>query len=296
MHSDSIAAQLARPLVPMTDDDRRTAASIIEHYRAMPVMAWWRVPEILLVRRIPMAAPILDLGCGDRRMAEVIFGGSGRVLVGIDLSAKEARRARDRGIHRLVVRANLQHRLPLADGQFATVVSNSVFEHVAGIESVFAEIHRVLRPGGRLVFTVPSEHLNAMLRWPRRLERGFGARVTARWCHWWDGKLAHVNLGGEPYWTRLLEGAGFRLAACRHMLGPELVAEFERWQMLHNVGVGRANLGNLLRGAVAGLDRVGWRAPLRHLRARTTRRVEDLLGAETTSRGANLLFVADRAA
>lgn len=280
----------------MTDDDRCTAASIVEHYKALPVMAWWRVPEILLLRRVPMTAPVLDLGCGDGRIAEVIFGPSDRVQVGVDLSAKEVRRARDRGIHRLVVRANLRHRLPLADGQFATVVSNSVFEHVPGIEPVFGEIYRVLRPGGRLVFTVPSEHLNAMLRWPRRLQRRLDARVASRWCDWWDGKLTHVNLGGEPYWTRLLEKAGFRLTACRHMLGPELVAAFERWQMLHNLGVGRVNLGNVLRGVVEGLDRVGCRAPLRRLHARTTRRVEELLRTETTGRGANLLFVADRAA
>ena len=46
-------------------------------------------------------------------------------------------------------------RLSHPDGAFDLVTSTEVFEHVPDDRRAFAEVHRVLRPGGRLVFTVP---------------------------------------------------------------------------------------------------------------------------------------------
>jgi len=46
-------------------------------------------------------------------------------------------------------------RLTHPDGSFDLVTSTEVFEHVPDDRRAFAEVHRVLRPGGRLVFTVP---------------------------------------------------------------------------------------------------------------------------------------------
>ncbi|MEL6892057.1 MAG: methyltransferase domain-containing protein [Actinomycetota bacterium] len=45
--------------------------------------------------------------------------------------------------------------LSFDDERFDLVVTQDVFEHVPSLEASFAEIVRVLRPGGRLVFTVP---------------------------------------------------------------------------------------------------------------------------------------------
>ncbi len=49
-------------------------------------------------------------------------------------------------------------RLTHADGSFDLVTSTEVFEHVADDRRGFAEIRRVLRPGGAFVFTVPIEN------------------------------------------------------------------------------------------------------------------------------------------
>jgi SAM-dependent methyltransferase len=47
-------------------------------------------------------------------------------------------------------------RLTFADGSFDLVVSSEMLEHVPDLEAAVAEIARVLRPGGRHVFTVPT--------------------------------------------------------------------------------------------------------------------------------------------
>jgi SAM-dependent methyltransferase len=45
--------------------------------------------------------------------------------------------------------------LPFLDASFDTVLCTSVLEHVDNVEEAIAEIARTLRPGGRLVITVP---------------------------------------------------------------------------------------------------------------------------------------------
>jgi Methyltransferase domain len=45
--------------------------------------------------------------------------------------------------------------LSFGDASLATIVSNDVFEHVPDIDRCLAESRRVLRPGGRLLFTIP---------------------------------------------------------------------------------------------------------------------------------------------
>jgi len=53
---------------------------------------------------------------------------------------------------------DLRH-LTLPDSSVDLVISSDIFEHVRGPMPAFAELYRVLKPGGRHVFTVP-------LRWP----------------------------------------------------------------------------------------------------------------------------------
>jgi SAM-dependent methyltransferase len=292
--AEALAATLARPLIPLGDDDRAIMGKVLERYRSLPVMVWWRVPEMILLNRLSFQWPILDLGCGDGSMAELLFGRERLLTLGLDLSAKDAGRARRRGNFEWVIRGDLCATLPVRSGSFAAVFSNSVFEHVPRVDGLFAEIHRVLRPGGRLVFTVPSEHLNSMLRWPRRIRRVLGRGAAERWQRWWDRRVAHVNLGGEPFWRGLMEEAGLEVLVCRPMLHPGLIESTERWQMLHSVGLGRLNLGTALRLALEGSSHLGWNGPARFLMRRNARRLERLMEREPANPGANLLFVAQR--
>ncbi|MCU1591254.1 MAG: Methyltransferase type 11 [Frankiales bacterium] len=70
------------------------------------------------------------------------------------------------------------HELTFADGSFDLVVTQDVFEHVLEPDRAFAEIARVLRPGGAHVFTVPV--------WPDLTESVVRARRGS------DGAVEHV--------------------------------------------------------------------------------------------------------
>jgi SAM-dependent methyltransferase len=72
--------------------------------------------------------------------------------------------------------------LPFEDAAFDTVVSTLVLCSVDDVDRALAEIHRVLRPGGQLIFV---EHVRwddpRRARWQDRLERPWA--VLADGCH-----------------------------------------------------------------------------------------------------------------
>ena len=91
----------------------------------------------------------LDLACGGGRHAAAIEGTSRR-LVELELSAGQLRVGRRRGLQHLV-RADVT-RLPVSDASVGAVVLAYVHTDVDDVAPVFAQVERVLWPGGRLVF------------------------------------------------------------------------------------------------------------------------------------------------
>ncbi len=91
---------------------------------------------------LPLSEPVLDVGCGDGHFASIAFPNP--LTTGIDPAASVLREARRQGAHRLVVQA-VGDALPYADGSFSTIVSNSVLEHIPDVDTVLAEIARVLQ-------------------------------------------------------------------------------------------------------------------------------------------------------
>jgi ubiquinone/menaquinone biosynthesis C-methylase UbiE len=100
---------------------------------------------------------VIDLGCGagiDALIAARAVGPQGRVI-GIDmtpemLEAARANAARS-GIDHVEFREGRLEKLPVDDATVDAVTSNCVINLVPDKSAVFAEIARVLRPGGRLV-------------------------------------------------------------------------------------------------------------------------------------------------
>ena len=106
--------------------------------------------------RLSPGERVLDLGCGagtDSLVAAQMVGGEGRVT-GIDMTpemlAKARANARAMGAANVEFAAGEAEALPFPDGSFDVVLSNGVIDLVPDKDAVFAEIHRVLVPGGRV--------------------------------------------------------------------------------------------------------------------------------------------------
>ena len=106
--------------------------------------------------RLKPGEQVLDLGCGagtDSLLAAQMVGSEGSVA-GIDMTAEMLEKARaaavELGAENVEFVEGEVERLPFADMSFDVVISNGVIDLVPDKDAVFSEIHRVLRPGGRI--------------------------------------------------------------------------------------------------------------------------------------------------
>ena len=99
---------------------------------------------------------VLDLGSGagtDSLVAAQMVGDGGRVT-GIDMTPEMLAKARAAAVEMGV--ANVEfleaeaEQLPFPDESFDVVISNGVIDLIPDKDAVFAELFRVLRPGGRM--------------------------------------------------------------------------------------------------------------------------------------------------
>lgn len=114
------------------------------------------------------------------------------------------------------VRCEDVQRLSFADATFDLCTSTEVFEHVGDDHAGFSEARRVLRPGGKFIFTVPLG----------------GAKHTVERVRVVDGRLTHLlepEYHGDPYapGTRVL---------CMRNYGNDIV------ERLRRAGFSRARL------------------------------------------------------
>ena len=106
--------------------------------------------------RLEPGERVLDLGSGagtDSLVAAQMVGPEGRVT-GIDMTpemlAKARAAAAELGTENVEFVEGEVEQLPFPDGSVDVVISNGVIDLIPDKNAVFAEIFRVLRPGGRM--------------------------------------------------------------------------------------------------------------------------------------------------
>lgn len=195
------------------------------HLRELPYFrALLRAVEARFYQDLDLPAPILDVGCGDGHFASVTF--EKPLDVGIDPWRVMLPSARAYGGYRWVIQG-LGNELPFADNRFASVISNSVLEHIPQVDDVVKEIHRVLRPGGRFVFCVPNHRFPQELSISKFFQRLGLEPLASAYSRFFNRISRHHHCDDVPVWQRRLEMAGFTLERYWHYFPPAALHTLE---------------------------------------------------------------------
>jgi len=131
-----------------------------------------------LTRHVRPGARVLHIGCGwDRSntakpLLEICS------VIGIDLDRNALER-----YPATVYHADAS-RMPFSGGTFDTVYCEYLLEHVSGIDALFGEVSRVLKPGGVFIFLTPN-------RWSYK---SVIASVSGHGIHRWAARILRPDV------------------------------------------------------------------------------------------------------
>jgi 2-polyprenyl-3-methyl-5-hydroxy-6-metoxy-1,4-benzoquinol methylase len=149
---------------------------------------------------------ILDVGCGTG-LNTWFLAKAGHSVAGIDLSEIAINKYRDKGFEGFVCDVE-GGRTPFADNSFDLVYASEVIEHCADTAAFLRELHRLCKPGGKMLLSTPNSAF-----WPYRILGLFG-QTASEYQH-----PGHVRFFSKRSLPAAITEAGFevKVLAARHM-------------------------------------------------------------------------------
>lgn len=156
---------------------------------------------------------VLDAACGTGRHAEYLVG-LGHEVVGTDAVEAMLEKAKAK-LPSVEFRVADLESLPFGDAEFDAAVCGLALLHLADVGPAIKELGRVLKPGGRLIASVPHPFIYNVLGWraPAFDDNGHGMVVPEY---------------GHPH-SAYIEAFGQAGLVVRRCLEPALSAEQARW-------------------------------------------------------------------
>jgi ubiquinone/menaquinone biosynthesis C-methylase UbiE len=194
-----------RNSIESADYDARAYNSVI------PVQRYWQRKRYKIITGMAQdTGAILDIGCGSSRILGALDN-----VVGLDILMRKLRYARK--YDKPLINGSIFN-LPFKENSFDCVICSEVIEHIPADESTFAEISRVLKPGGRLILGTPDYG-----RWRWRF-------IEWVYQHVIPGGYAeeHITQYTHKALVELMGSMGYTLQRTAYILGSEMILQLEK--------------------------------------------------------------------
>ncbi|MBL1174935.1 class I SAM-dependent DNA methyltransferase [Pantanalinema sp. GBBB05] len=189
-----------------------------------PSLGLWRAAEIAALREQRFEPPVLDLGGGDGLVTAMVLP---QVEIAVEPDVIAVKQALQQELYQHFFTCPIET-APIPESSIATVVSNSVLEHIPNLDAALTAVVRILKPGGKLIFTTPTAAFSQWLALPSR-----------RYAHWRNQQLCHLNLWSSDRWQTKLEQVGLRVESVRPYLRREWVSLWDGLELLQQIRFGQ---------------------------------------------------------
>lgn len=157
---------------------------------------------VRIIEGLPSGS-MLDIGCttGDW---SALWQGKGWTCSGVDIDRAHADVARSRGVDARYCDLNREP-LPFKDQSFDLIFAGEVIEHLVDTDAFLRELHRCVRPGGKVLITTPN-----LASFENRLRLVLG--MYPIWLNYNLAGSGHVRGYTPRILKKQLREHGFRIA------------------------------------------------------------------------------------
>lgn len=152
--------------------------------------------------------PILDIGCGEGIFAWGLV--EDNIDVGIEPNGRELERAKEIGLYDELIECYGDN-IPKPDGEFKTIFSNSVLEHIPDLEPVLKEANRLLASDGVVYLTLPTDKFDHY-SWGHQMLSSLGLKkLAARYRVFFNDFWNHYHYYSREDWQSIFDRCGFKV-------------------------------------------------------------------------------------
>jgi SAM-dependent methyltransferase len=175
------------------------------------------------LEQVRWSGEVADLGCGTGRTGIWLREQGVEAIDGVDLTPEMLEVARQRGVHRRLVEADVSA-TGLPDEAYDLVVTSLVDEHLADLRPLYAEAYRLAKPGAMYVLVGYHPHFIMAAGMPTHYDSASGEPVAIE---------THVHLLSEH--TDAALGAGWELAELKERVIDDVWLELKpKWEHLRH--------------------------------------------------------------
>lgn len=184
----------------------------------------WRAVEAKHLSTILLKRPILDIGCGFGEFAQAFFDEPADM--GLDIAPLDLYGASKTRKYRHLLLADARH-IPLSSESFNTIISISTLEHIPQPDRVLRESYRLLRPNGRIVFTMETSKVVQGGAFRDIFNKIGLSRLSDMYERKFNEHFNRQTLISKEMWLKKIQNAGFTIETAKDIISPKITKLFD---------------------------------------------------------------------